>query len=99
MNNFKDFATLSHLTISSTSLCTKLENVNWDINVNDIQGYWNVFESLLIKIVDEVAPLVDFHGNIIKVHDPKIIKNKINKHNRVLKSFKKNPTLDLKQIM
>ena len=41
---------------------------------------------MLIKIIDEIVPLVDFQGNIIKDITPKPIKNKINRRNRLLKS-------------
>ena len=41
--------------------------------------------------------LVDFNDNVIKVKNPKAIKNKINKGNWLLKCFKRNPNLELKQ--
>ena len=51
---------------SSNKLCNMLSNVDLNINIDDVQGYLNEFERLLIKIIDEIVPLVDFHGNIIK---------------------------------
>ena len=45
-------------------LNAKLANVDWDIKIDNVQQYWNVFESLLIKIVDEIVPLTEFSGNI-----------------------------------
>ena len=41
----------------------------------------------LVKVVDEIVPMTVFDGNVIKENTPKIIKNKINKCNRQLKSF------------
>ena len=57
--------------------------VNNYVNVDDVQQYWNLFEKKLIKVVDYVAPLVDYHGNLIIEKAPKSIKNKINKRNRL----------------
>ena len=81
---------------SKDLLCDKLSNINWDIDVCDVQQFWNVFENLLIKVVDEIVPMTVFHGNVVKNNTPRIIKNKINKRNRLLKSFRKRPSLDTK---
>ena len=51
---------------SKESLNTELSNIDWNINVDDVQQYWNLFENELIKIVDLVATLVDYHDNVIK---------------------------------
>ena len=75
--------------LKKESLNIELSKVDWNINVGDVQQYWNMFENKLIKIVDLVAPLVDHYDNVIKEIVPKVIKNKINKRNRLLKSFKK----------
>ena len=69
-------------------LNAKLANVDWDIKIDNVQQFWNVFESLLIKIVDEIVPLTEFSGNIINDVTPKIIKNKINRRNRFLRTFR-----------
>ena len=81
---------------SKELLNDKLSSVDWNINIDDVQEFWNRFENMLIKIVDEIVPLIEFEGNIIKENTPRVIKNKIIKRNRLLKSFKKCPTLDLK---
>ena len=47
--------------------------------------------------MDELVPLKDFDGPIIKKNVPRSVKNKINKRNRLLRNFKKNPSLDLKR--
>ena len=64
-------------------LKVKLARVDWNINIDDVQQYWNVFQNVLINIIDEMVPLVNFSGNLIKGKVPKVIKNKINKQNRL----------------
>ena len=71
----------------------KLASVDWNIGKDNVQDFWNVFENKLIKIVDEIVQMTQFDGNIIKECIPKLIKNKINKRNIFLKTFKRNPTL------
>ena len=82
---------------SKDVLRAKLSSVNWDIKIDNVQQYWNVFEGLLIGIIDEIVPLTEFSSNVITDSPPKSVKNKINKRNRLLKSFKKKPTQELKQ--
>ena len=76
---------------SKETLINKLTGVDWKIEINDVQQYWNVFESKLIKIIDDIVPLVDYVNDVIKEKTPKLIKNKINKRNRLLKNLKKRP--------
>ena len=71
-------------------------SVDWNINIDTVQEFWNEFEFKLISIIDDIIPLRDFSGTIIKEPTPRIVKNKINKRNRLLKLFKKRPNLDLK---
>ena len=68
----------------------------WNIGVDDVQEYWNVLENKLINIVDEIVPLKTFEGHVVKEITPKFIKNKINKRNRLLKCFKRRPSIELK---
>ena len=49
---------------SKDLLCDKLSNINWDIDVCEVQQFWNVFENLLIKVVDDIVPMTVFHGNV-----------------------------------
>ena len=37
-----------------------LKALDWDINILEVQYYWNVFESLLVRVFDEVAPMTEF---------------------------------------
>ena len=62
-----------------------------------MQQYWNVLENKIIKVIDEIVPLSNFTGHVIKESIPKVVKNKINKRNRLLKSFKRHPNPELKK--
>ena len=48
--------------------------MDWRIEIDDVQQFWNVFENRLIKVIDEIVPLVEYHGNIIKEITPRPIK-------------------------
>ena len=76
-------------------LNAKLAVVDCKIKIDDVQQYWNVFENKIIKIIDEIVPLTEYTGDVIKENTPKIIKNKINRCNRLLKSFIRNPNTKL----
>ncbi len=57
---------------SKNVLCNKLAMVDWDIGISDVQQFWNVFENLLVNIVDKVAPLSTFiNYKIIQKDIPK----------------------------
>ena len=58
---------------SKDLLCDKLSNINWDIDVCEVQQFWNVFENLLIKVIDEIVPMTVFWGNAVKNNTPRII--------------------------
>ena len=66
---------------SKERLTHMLSRIDWNIDIIDVQQYWNVFENKLINVVDEIVPLVEFAGNVIKEKPPRLIKNKINKRN------------------
>jgi hypothetical protein len=56
---------------STSSICDELSKINWDINVVDVQQYWNVFENMLIEVVDKLAPLTKFYYNEVLIsHSP-----------------------------
>lgn len=82
---------------SKEILCIKLSTVDWDLKINDVQDFWNVFECELLNIIDIIAPLAPFVNNEVKKNViPPTIKNVLNKRQRFLKIYKKNPTQDLK---
>ena len=81
---------------SGDLLNTKLNGVDWEIDIDEVQEYWNVFESKLIRIVDEIVPLAEFSSNTIVEKPDKVVKNKINRRNRLLKQFQTRPSVDLK---
>ena len=74
-------------------LLAKLSTVNWSINNDDVQSYWNSFESKLIEVVDDLCPLITLENLLnFKSKPPHFIKQKINKQNNLLKKVKRNPT-------
>ena len=81
---------------SKELLYEMLRNIDWEVDIDNVQEFWNVFENKLIKVVDKLVPLTSFVGTTVKSNVPKNIKNKINKRNRLLRSFKRSPTVDLK---
>ena len=65
-------------------LIAELTVKNWQIKRDSVQSYWNEFESMLVEIVDRLAPL----QTITQIEKDKSkpnphIKNKINKRNRL----------------
>ena len=58
-----------------------------NIEVEDVQQYWNVFENKIIKIIDEIVLMTNFEGDVIKEKTPKNIKNKISRRNRLLNNY------------
>ena len=81
---------------SKEILNAKLNDGDWNTNIDMVQEFWNEFENKLIIVVDEIVPIRDFDENVIKEPTPKLVKNKINKRNRLLKAFRKRPNLELK---
>ena len=77
---------------SKEKLITELTQKNWHIKRDSVQSYWNEFESILVEIVDALAPLQTITQiENDKLKPPPHIKNKINKRNRLLKNINKNP--------
>ena len=58
---------------SKESLIVKLNSVDWNIEIDEVQEFWNVVESKLIQINDDIVTLVDFDTNVIKEKAPKEI--------------------------
>ena len=60
---------------------------------DDVQGFWNCYESILVEIIDELAPMELQKDKITKcVSIPAWIKNKINRRDRLLKKTVANNT-------
>ena len=75
------------------NLLSNLEKVKWQLDIEDVQSYWNVFEQELITVVDSVAPLATFSNNNIKNPDlPRAIISKQYYRKRLLKKLKVTPT-------
>ena len=69
------------------NLINVLSQVNWQIECDSVQSYWNSFESKLIEVVDILAPIEIIKANAKNNATPSAhIKNKINKRNRLLKN-------------
>ena len=63
-----------------------LSGVYWPLGVVEVQAFWNLFENLLVKIVDKFVPMKEFIDNV--AHDskyPKDVKNWINIRKSLLK--------------
>ena len=85
---------------SKPILVEKLQSANLTIDTDDVQTYWNCFESILVDIVDQVAPLEKI-GKITPSNKfiPASIKNKINKRDRLLKKTIPNSTPEKKSLL
>ena len=81
---------------SAELLNLKLNQVNWEIDIDDVQGFWNEFESKLICVVDLIVPLKGFSLDLIAEKPDKVIKNKINKRNRLLRQLKSRLNIEIK---
>ena len=83
---------------SKDTLSTSLSNIEWRLGVEGVQQYWNIFENLLINVVDKLAPLTLFVDDRTKDSKcPNGVINALNVRSRLLKRQNKKPTTDLKQ--
>ena len=78
-------------TYSPQNLLLRLQEVDWNIQFDGVQAYWNSFESKLIEVTDLVAP-IELLSSISqnKINPPRHIKTKINRRNRLLKKSNNN---------
>ena len=83
------------------SLQQKLLIQNWDIENEDVQGFWNSFESILVTVIDELAPVqcIPDKLNVREIKIPIPIKNKINRRDRLLKKTIANNTLEKRSLL
>ena len=76
---------------SPENLNALLRDVDWQIDFDSVQSYWNSFECKLVKIVDKIAPLeLQQTNNTSNYQAPPTVKNKINKR-KWLKKVKHPP--------
>ena len=38
--------------------------ITWSTEIDDVQGFWNHFESKLINVIDKIAPVCKFEDNV-----------------------------------
>jgi hypothetical protein len=84
---------------NKSNLCAKLAQVDWNIKLDDVQGFWNSFENKLINVIDEIVPMKTMLNNVQgRDSIPRPIKLKINQRKRLLLAFKKdkNPVTKLR---
>jgi exonuclease III len=75
---------------NKVTLCGMLADVDWNIQDDSVQSYWNTFENKLVEVVDNIAPLSTFtHGSHVKVNIPPRIKKRINQRKRLLRNFRR----------
>jgi hypothetical protein len=87
----------SWLNYSKERLCSLLEQEDWSIEDDTVQGTWNYFENKLINVVDTIIPLAKFINNsICRKSIPSSVKNKIIRRKRLLKSFKLRQSVETK---
>ena len=80
---------------STESLITHVSNTNFNIDCTDVQEYWNIFENLLVDIVDELVPLTEFRNeNAPKTKPPHNVQTIINRRKKLIKQQKRSPTTE-----
>ena len=82
---------------SKESLCQSLADTDWNIENDDVQGYWNEFENRLINVVDNILPLLEtrpFSNTPDKI--PNNVKTQINLRKNLLKKYKNERSTVLK---
>ena len=78
-------------------LNTMLSEVNWDIQDDTVQGFWNTFENNILGVIDRLIPMSKESSNGFKTDLPQIIKSKINRRRYLLKKSKHNRNLEIKE--
>lgn len=84
---------------SKNKLLDALASVNLDIETDTVQDTWNLFETIIIEIVDDLAPLITINTNnrsnsLVKTKTH--IKRKLNLRKILLTTLKNRPTNDLR---
>ena len=74
-----------------------LSKIDWKIQDDSVQGYWNQFENKILEVVDNLIPMqVMYNGIECNPKPPSNIKHKINIRKRLLQRYKINKTCELK---
>ena len=60
-------------------LLEELGFVEWTCDIDDVQNFWDSFESSLVAVIDKVEPVTEFKNNRVFSKKNPVIKNKINK--------------------
>jgi hypothetical protein len=85
---------------NSDVLKAELLKIDWDIQDDRVQDFWNSFENKLVGVVDLVAPLSEFRENYVpKECLPNWVKNKLNYRKRLLKRFRLTKEVSTKEIL
>ena len=77
-------------------LIERLSRTNWDLTSDTVQDYWNQFETKILQIVDDIAPMTTFKNNTYnKNATPDFIKKKTILRKRLIKSnrYRKDPSI------
>ena len=77
-------------------LIERLSLTNWDLTSDTVQDYWNQFETKILQIVDDIAPMTTFKNNTYnKNATPDFIKKKTNLRKRLIKTnkYRKDPSI------
>ena len=64
---------------SKEILLVELGLVARPTDINNVQNYWDDFESKIVKIIDKIVPLSEFKNDRAKITTPSATKNKLNK--------------------
>ena len=75
-------------------LISDLSKLSFDFEADQVQAYWNKLESLLMPIIDDIAPLSPFKNNVTvaSTEVPDVIKRKLNLRKKLhQKSYEESP--------
>ena len=78
---------------SKERLCHELSFVDWNIDAEDVQDFWNIFEHRLNTVIDKIVPYNEFHNNnVCNTPPPRRIITLQNARKKYLSKFKVNPS-------
>jgi hypothetical protein len=69
-------------------LSSRLIDLDWDVNVPDVQQSWNLLENKLLSVIDTIVPYVKFHDNEVAKSSTNFkIKTLLNAKKNCLRKF------------